>query len=200
MFKSLAGSLRVGALGLALLAGTASLAAAEDLLVPGAQARPAELGSLMAPIEPLVGGESGSTTSVYQVGSSNSAITSVTGSGSLSLIRQSGDNNRAVQAIQGSGTALLLAQGGTNNQVFQASQGNDNFQMVGVSGHDNDIAYVQVGNQLAGVLDVTNSVNTSVFALQTPQSGHYLMPTGISGLQNKTVVVVPGRMYVLPKK
>lgn len=124
----------------------------------------------------------------------------MTGGGNLSLISQSGDNNRAVQAIQGENSTLLLSQGGSNNSVVQASRGDNNFQLVAVSGNNNDVAYLQAGNNLGGALDVRNSQNSSVLAVQTNQSAGFMMPSGISGLNNQVVVVVPGRMYVLPKK
>jgi hypothetical protein len=157
------------------------------------------LNGLIAPIKPLMGGI-GSTASIDQVGQDNRASQFTDGSGNLTLIQQSGANNRAVLAVQGSNSALLLVQGGSNNTVAQVAKGDNDFQFVGVSGHNNQVAYVQVGNELAGALNVTNATNTSVVAFQTPASGHYLMPTGISGLSNSVVVVVPGRMYVIPKK
>ena len=68
-----------------------------------------------------------------------------------------------------------------------------------VSGNNNNVAYLQKGSDLAGALDVTNASNSTVLAIQTPQSGNYLMPTGLRGLQNTVVIIVPGRMYVIPK-
>lgn len=177
-----------------------SLAAAEDLLVSNYETNPAVVQGLMQPILPFVGGSAGSTTGIIQLGDGNYANSSVQGTGSLALIQQAGTSNRAIQAIEGASSAMLLVQGGSNNSVFQASQGNDNFQLVGVSGRNNQIAYIQRGDNLAGALDVRDSVNSTVVAFQTPQSGNYMMPTGLRGLENKTVVVVPGRMYVLPKR
>lgn len=178
--------------------GTAAMAS-ENLLVQNYETNTASVQALMEPILPLVGGTQ-SNTAIIQIGQNNHANSGIEGQGSLSLIQQSGSNNRAVQAIEGSNSALLLVQGGTNNSVLQASQGNDNFQLVGVSGNNNQIAYIQKGDNLAGALDVRDSVNSTVLAIQTPQSGNYMMPTGLRGLENKTVVVVPGRMYVLPKR
>jgi hypothetical protein len=163
---------------------------------PDAQAR---LEVLMQPILPLVAGSAGSTTTINQVGLNNYATAGVEGAANLTVIEQSGSHNRAVQAIQGNNSALLLVQGGTNNNVLQASVGDRNFQMVGVSGQNNNVGYVQMGNDLAGALDVTDAQNATVLAFQTPQSGRYLMPTGLHGLKNATVVIVPGRMYVLPR-
>ncbi len=181
-------------------AAAATTASAEDLLVKDYSTNPAEVNALMAPIQPFLGGESGSTTSIIQLGQGNTANAGIEGTGSLALIQQAGTNNRAVQAIEGHSSALLLVQGGTNNSVVQASRGDNNFQLVGVSGENNQIAYIQDGNSLAGVLDVRDSKNSTVLAIQTAQSGRYMMPTGLRGLENKTVVVVPGRMYVLPKR
>ncbi|MBE7182813.1 MAG: hypothetical protein INR68_00230 [Methylobacterium mesophilicum] len=174
-------------------------ASAEDILVRNSDNAEAEVSALMQSIMPFVNGEAQTTTNIAQIGENNTANSSVKGSSSLSLIQQSGSNNRAVQAIEGANSALLLVQGGTNNNVLQASKGNRNFQMVGVSGNDNNVAYLQAGNDLAGALDVRDSQNSNVLAIQTPQSGRYLMPTGLRGLQNTTVVIVPGRMYVIPK-
>lgn len=177
-------------------------AASQDLIVredfnhPRAQER---LDALMEPILPLMAGDAGSTTSITQIGRHHFASSSIEGAGSLSLIDQSGARNRAVQAIQGNNSALLLVQGGSDNNVLQASIGDDNFQLVGVSGQNNNVGYVQIGNDLAGALDVRGAQNATVLALQTPVSGNYLMPTGLRGLKNATVVIVPGRMYVLRK-
>lgn len=184
----------------ALMAGAQS-ARAENLLV--AQDYETDVGklqSLMEPIAPFVGGDAGSTTSIIQLGASNSADSGITGNGSLAVVQQAGSGNRAVQAIDGNSSALLLVQGGTNNNVVQASRGDNNFQLVGVSGNNNDVAYIQSGDNLAGALDVTNAQNSTVLAIQTPQSGRYMMPSGLSGIQNKVVVVVPGRMYVINKR
>ncbi|MBP1849447.1 hypothetical protein [Rhizobium halophytocola] len=190
------------AVGIALAAATtaATTAKAEDLLVQDYQTDAAAVGALMQPIQPFLGGAQGSTTSIIQLGSANNAAVNIAGNGSLALIQQAGDNNRAIQSIEGSSSALLLAQGGRNNSVVQAAKGNNDFQLVGVSGSDNQVAYVQVGDNLAGALDVRDSTNSTVLAFQTPQSGSYMMPTGLRGLDNKVVVVVPGRMYVLPKR
>lgn len=184
---------------------TTSISAASEIRIVneedygGARAQ-AVVSSLMQPIAPLVAGQAGNTTSIAQIGGGNFASSAITGHSSASLIVQDGSRNRAVQAIEGSNSALLLVQSGTNNNVLQASRGDNNFQLVGVSGSNNDIGYVQIGNDLAGVLDVRNSYNTTVVALQTNQSRNFLMPTGISGLNNAAVVIVPGRMYVLPKR
>ncbi|SON58138.1 hypothetical protein HDIA_4597 [Hartmannibacter diazotrophicus] len=186
---------------LGLLTAGAAPATAEDLLVHGFESAASSAGSLMQPIQPAgAGAATGSTSSIIQLGTDNHATAALTGSGHLAVVQQSGTGNRAMQAIEGTGSTALLVQGGSNNTVAQVSRGNDNFQLVGVSGSNNDVGYVQVGDQLAGVLDVRDAENTSVFALQTPQSGRFLMPTGIRGLENKVVVVVPGRMYVLPKR
>lgn len=176
------------------------IATAENLLVSDYDTNPAAVQGLMQPIMPLLGGSTGSNTGIIQIGSNNHASSGIDGTGSLALIQQAGSNNRAVQAIEGSNSALLLVQGGTNNSVLQASVGDNNFQLVGASGSNNQIAYIQKGDNLAGALDVRDSVNSTVVAIQTPQSGNYMMPTGLRGLENKTVVVVPGRMYVLPKR
>ena len=173
---------------------------AETPMLLGQSTAAVATNALMQPILPLLPSEAGSTTSISQIGNTNFANASATGSGNLSLIQQTGTNNRAVQAVQGNSSAMLLVQGGRNNSVLQASQGDRNFQLVGVSGENNDVAYLQMGNDLAGALDVTNSHNASVLAIQTPQSGRYLMPTGLRGLQNAAVLIVPGRMYVLPKR
>jgi hypothetical protein len=175
-------------------------AQAEGLLISDYDTNPAAVQGLMQPIMPLLGGSTGSNTGIIQLGQSNYANSAIVGGGSLALIQQSGASNRAVQAIEGSNSALLLVQGGTNNSVVQASRGDNNFQLVGVSGNNNQVAYIQSGDNLAGALDVRDSINSTVLAIQTPQSGNYMMPTGLRGLQNKTVVVVPGRMYVLPRR
>ncbi|WP_126009629.1 MULTISPECIES: hypothetical protein [Georhizobium] len=161
---------------------------------------PAIVGQLMEPINPFVSGQAGNTTSIQQIGSYNAATSAIEGHSSASLIDQSGSRNRAVQAIDGHNSALLLVQGGSNNSVVQASRGDNNFQLVGVSGNNNNVGYVQVGSNLAGVLDVRNSVNTNVVAIQTPSSGNFMMPSGLNGLSNANVVIVPGRMYVLPNR
>ncbi len=176
------------------------LVSAESLLVSDYQTNTADVHGLMQPIMPLLGGFTGSNTGIIQIGSNNHANSGIDGTGSLALIQQAGTGNRAVQAIEGNNSALLLVQGGTNNSVLQASAGDNNFQLIGASGSNNQIAYIQKGDNLAGALDVRNSVNSTVVAIQTPQSGNYMMPTGLRGLENKTVVVVPGRMYVLPKR
>lgn len=159
------------------------------------------ISGLMEPILPLVANGASTTTSVLQLGVDNYAASSVSGDASFAGIVQGGDRNRAVQAIQGSNSAMLLVQGGTDNNVFQASAGDNNFQLValGESSKNNNVGYIQVGNELAGALNVGNSQNSTVMALQTEQSGRYLMPAGISGLNNQVVVIVPGRMYVFQK-
>lgn len=185
--------------GAALLILSGGAGSAQQFETVSYQTDVSALNDLMAPIRPLIAGDAQSTTSITQIGEMNQANSGIMGRGSLSVIEQSGTNNRAVQAIEGSNSALLLVQGGTNNSVLQASRGDRNFQLVGVSGNNNNIAYIQSGNDLAGALDVRDSQNSTVIALQTEQSGRYLMPTGLRGLQNKVVVVVPGRMYVLNK-
>jgi hypothetical protein len=191
------------------LAGTAAglliglnTASALDLVSASAaeSSAPAVIGQLMQPISPFVSGQAGNTTSIQQIGSYHSATSAIEGHSSASLIDQSGTRNRAVQAIEGHNSAALLVQGGSNNSVVQASRGDNNFQLVGVSGQNNDIGYIQVGNNLAGVLDVRDSVNTTVVAVQTPSSNNFMMPSGLRGLSNANVVIVPGRMYVLPKR
>jgi hypothetical protein len=174
-------------------------ASAEDLLVKDYETSPTAVQSLMEPIQPFLGGKNGSTTSIIQIGLNNQVSTEIQGQGSLAVVQQAGQNNRAVQSITGSSSALLLVQGGSNNSVLQASRGNNNFQLVGVSGNNNEVAYVQDGDNLAGALDVRDSTNSTVLAYQTPQSGRYMMPSGLRGLENKVVVVVPGRMYVINK-
>ncbi len=153
---------------------------------------------IMAPIAPLLGG-AGSTTLISQVGADNTATAMANGAGSLALIAQQGDGNAAYQSVVGNNSAALLLQGGTGNSVLQMIKGDRDVQLVGVSGANNQVAYLQYGNDLAGALDVTNSNNSAVFALQTEQSGRYLMPSGFSGLNNQVVIIVPGRMYVLPR-
>lgn len=191
-----------GLAGICIAAGVfaaSSASAAEPYLLDQNAAAPI-VGALMEPIAPFTGGKSGSTTSILQFGDSNHASSDVAGNGSLSVIQQSGINNRASQHIDGNNSALLLVQGGSNNSVFQAAKGDNDFQLVGVSGRDNKVAYIQNGDNLAGALDVRNAQNATVVAIQTPQSGNYLMPTGLNGIKNATVVVVPGRMYVFPKR
>jgi hypothetical protein len=173
-------------------------ASAQEIKLLDQDAAAPIIGALMQPISPFAMGQAQTTTSITQIGENNFATSSVEGKSSLSLIEQSGTRNRAVQAIEGHNSALLLVQGGTNNNVLQASRGNNNFQLVGVSGQNNNVGYVQVGDNLAGVLDVRGSTNSTVIAVQTPQSGNYMMPTGLRGLQNTAVVIVPGRMYVIP--
>jgi hypothetical protein len=176
-----------------------SPAAAENLMVGTGGGILADTPSLMAPVASITGDVGTGRSAISQNGIGNFADSSVTGAGNLSLIAQEGSNNRAIQTIEGANTALLLAQGGSNNSVLQASKGDNNFQAVAVSGSNNDIAYIQAGNNLGGILDVRNAQNSSVVALQTNQSAGFLMPSGISGLKNQMVVVVPGRMYGLPK-
>jgi hypothetical protein len=157
---------------------------------------PEQLGIVLTPLtqlKPLTG--SGSTTMISQIGNTNFANAGVEGTGNAAMIAQSGTNNRAVQAIQGSNSAMLLVQSGNDNNVLQASKGSNNAQMLGVSGSNNDVAYLQVGNDLAGAMNVGGS-NSAVFALQTPGSGNYMMPSGLTGLKDQVVIVVPGRMYV----
>jgi len=190
----------------AVILAVAPAARAENLLVqpdqtPGlldADKAGPILNSLMTPVQPFVSGNGGSTTSIQQIGLNNYANSAIDGNGSLALIQQSGTNNRATQAINGSNSAALLVQGGSDNSVVQAINGDRDFQLVGVSGSNNQIAYVQNGNDLAGALTIGGSNNT-VLAIQTPASGRYLMPVGINGLSNATVVIGPGKMYVFPK-
>jgi hypothetical protein len=190
---------RIAALFLTASVAFVAPARAEDLLVKDYETSPAAVQSLMEPIQPFLGGQNGSTTSIIQIGLNNQVNTDTQGQGSLAVVQQAGQNNRAVQSITGNSSALLLVQGGTNNSVLQASRGNNNFQLVGVSGNNNEVAYVQDGDNLAGALDVRDSTNSTVLAYQTPQSGRYMMPSGLRGLENKVVVVVPGRMYVINK-
>jgi hypothetical protein len=190
-----------GLAGVCIAAGIAfasSAFAAEPFLLDQNSAAPI-VGSLMEPIQPFVAGSGSSTTSILQLGNGGYASSDVSGKGSLSVIQQSGVNNRAVQSIDGNNSAALLVQGGSNNSVLQAQKGDNDFQLVGVSGNNNQVAYIQKGDNLAGALDVRNAQNATVVAIQTPQSGNYLMPSGLNGIQNATVVVVPGRMYVFPK-
>lgn len=142
-------------------------------------------------------GQSGTSNSVYQsINNGTSTTSDIAALGNLALVTQTGANNRAVQVIEGSGSSTLLVQGGSNNSVFQGSYGDRNFQLVGVSGNNNQVAYVQAGNNLNGVLDVRNSTNSSVVAMQTDRSARYLMPVGLRGLNNQIAIIVPGRMYV----
>jgi hypothetical protein len=198
--------LAAGAAVAAILA-IAPVARAENLLVSSDGSTPGLLdadkaapilNSLMTPVQPFVSGNGGSTTSIQQIGVNNYATSGIDGNGSLAVIQQSGTNNRAVQAINGSNSAALLVQGGSDNSVVQAINGDRDFQLVGVSGNNNQIAYVQNGDDLAGALTIGGSNNT-VLAIQTPASGRYLMPVGINGLSNATVVIGPGKMYVFPK-
>jgi hypothetical protein len=155
-----------------------------------------ELDLILAPLTQLQSSlNANSTTMITQIGDTNFAHAGVQGAGNLAIIAQSGSNNRAVQAIQGNNSAMLLVQSGSGNNVLQASTGNNNTQLLGVSGTSNDVAYLQVGNGLAGAMDVGGE-NSAVFALQTPKSGNYLMPSGLTGLKDQVVIVVPGRMYV----
>ncbi|KQY26708.1 hypothetical protein ASD31_00400 [Rhizobium sp. Root482] len=192
-------SKHIAALLLATSVVFSAAAKAEDLLVRDYETSPAAVQSLMEPIQPFLGGDAGSTTSIIQLGVGNQANSAIDGQGSLAIVQQAGTNNRAVQSITGNSSALLLVQGGTNNTVLQASRGDNNFQLIGVSGDNNHVAYVQNGDNLAGALDVRDSQNSTVLAYQTPQSGRYMMPSGLRGLDNKVVVVVPGRMYVINK-
>ncbi len=189
---------RAAAVGAAML--SAPLAYAQGIELLDQQTAGSLITPLMEPISPFVNGDARTTTSITQLGENNYASSSVTGESNFAVIGQAGSRNRAVQAIQGHNSAMLLVQGGTNNNVLQASRGDNNFQLVGVSGNNNNVGYVQIGDNLAGALDVTNASNSTVVALQTPDSGRFLMPTGLRGLQNTTVVIVPGRMYVIPKR
>jgi hypothetical protein len=152
--------------------------------------------ALMTPIQPFLLGP-GSTSLINQTGTNNVSTASIVGSGNLTLLQQAGSNNRSIQSIEGSGSAALLFQNGNDNNVVQASTGDHNFQLVNVEGNSNDIAYIQAGNSLAGALNVEGS-NSTVVALQT-SSNRYLMPSGLRGLENKVVVIVPGRMLVIDK-
>ena len=71
--------------------------------------------------------------------------------------------------------------------------------LVGVSGNNNNVGYIQSGNDLAGVLNVQGA-NSNVLAFQNQNSANFLMPNKVSNLNNATVVIVPGRMYVFPHK
>lgn len=195
-FKRTLGTLAAAAAFLSV----ASAGSAQEFQALQFDTNPIEVNALIEPIRPLIAGNGGSTSTINQVGLGNYGTAAIAGNGSLAMIEQAGSNNRAVQAIEGSNSALLLVQGGTNNNVLQASNGDRNFQLVGVSGNNNNVAYIQKGNDLAGALDVRNSQNSTVIALQTEQSGRYMMPSGLRGLENKVVVVVPGRMYVLNKR
>lgn len=168
-------------------------------LLPQDQAKPI-LTHLMQPVQPFIEGNAATTTTIAQIGATNYASSYAEGTSNLSAIAQAGSNNRAAHAIQGSNSALLLVQGGSNNNVLQASVGDGNFQLVGVSGHNNNVGYVQIGNELAGALNVSNARNSNVIAIQTPGSAQYLMPTGLHGLRNHTVIIGPGRMHVIPHR
>lgn len=183
---------------LALALASAPAFASEPLLMDAGNSASTVI-SLMSPIAAYAAPNAGSSTQILQLGTDNSATSGVNGRNSLSVIQQSGINNRAVQAVEGDNSALLLVQGGSNNTVSQVAKGNNDFQLVGVSGNNNQVAYVQAGDNLAGVLDVRNAQNTTVLAIQTQQSGNYLMPTGLNGLSNANVVIVPGKMYVFKK-
>lgn len=196
--KRVYGTVRAAALAAAML--SAPLASAEGIKLLDQETAGSLISPLMEPISPFVNGDARTTTSITQLGNDNYASASVTGESNLAVIGQAGSRNRAVQAIEGHNSAMLLVQGGSNNNVLQASRGDNNFQLVGVSGSNNNVGYVQVGDNLAGALDVTNASNSTVVALQTPASGRYLMPTGLRGLQNTTVIIVPGRMYVIPRR
>lgn len=191
--------LRNALLGVAFSLTVVPHTSAETPMLLDSPAAAVAVGALMQPIVPLLPTGPGSTTSISQFGDDSFASSSITGNGSLSLIQQGGTNNRAIQSIEGNSSAMLLVQGGRNNSVVQASRGDNNFQLVGVSGENNNVGYLQMGDNLQGALDVTNARNTDVLAIQTPHSAQYLMPTGLRGLQNASVVIVPGRMYVLRK-
>lgn len=198
MFGIFVKARRVGAIA-ALVGGLVFSGNANALeLIQNSANATASLNALMQPIQPFLTGAAQTTSSITQIGRSNFASSNVSGASNLSVIDQGGERNRAIQAIQGSNSALLLVQGGRDNSVVQAAIGDRNFQLVGVSGNNNSVAYVQVGNDLAGALDVTNASNATVLALQTPQSGRYLQPTGLRGIQNAVVIIGPGRMYVFP--
>jgi len=156
--------------------------------------------TLFAPVHGLrqsLAGQ-GSATLISQIGDGNFATANLVGSGNLAAISQTGAGNRAAQIIEGSNSALLLVQGGAGNSVIQASQGDHNLQLLGVSGAGNQVAYLQHGNNLAGLLNV-GGVNSAVLAVQTNDSGRYLMPQGLSGLNNQIVIIGPGRMYVFDR-
>ncbi|SDG27153.1 hypothetical protein [Pelagibacterium luteolum] len=196
--------------GLAAIALTVSVALGDDIIslydqpapgwydVPVTEGGIALLESVKSALSPFTSEGAPNTTMINQLGDDLFAQSGITGNSNLSYINQTGTNNRAVQAMVGNGNALLLHQGGENNTVLQASIGNDNLQMVGVEGNSNEVAYIQAGNDLAGAISV-GGVNSSVLAVQTQASGSYLMPTGIGGLQNHVVVIVPGRMYIFDK-
>lgn len=161
---------------------------------------PNQIIPLLAPVQALRPGEApgaGSTTMISQLGTGNFATAGIVGANSATAITQSGENNRAVQAIQGNNSAMLLVQSGTGNNVVQSSIGNNNTQLLGVSGTNNDVAFLQVGNHLGGAMAVGGE-NSAVVALQTGNH-NFMMPSGINGLKNQVVVVVPGRMYVFNK-
>ena len=200
MTRFIARIIQASAVAAVILMGAQTIASAQEFQSLQFNSNPVEVNALIEPIRPLIAGNGGSTSTINQVGVGNYATAAIAGRGSLTLIEQAGSNNRAVQAIEGSNSAMLLVQGGTNNNVLQASSGDRNFQLVGVSGNNNNVAYIQKGDDLAGALDVRNSQNSTVIALQTEQSGRYLMPSGLRGLENKVVVVVPGRMYVMNKR
>lgn len=158
---------------------------------------PSVIGPLLLPVQALRPDTVGSTTMISQIGENNFANAAIAGANNAAIIAQSGSNNRAIQAIQGSNSAMLLVQSGSGNNVLQASVGTNNTQLLGVSGTRNDVAFLQVGDDLGGAMSVGGQ-NSAVVALQT--GGHnYMMPTGINGLKNQVVVIVPGRMYVFNK-
>jgi hypothetical protein len=158
---------------------------------------PAVIAPLLVPAQNLRTNGTGSTTMISQLGTGNFASAGIIGSNSAAAITQSGSNNRAVQAIQGSDSAMLLVQSGEGNSVVQTSIGHDNTQLLGVSGTNNDVAFVQVGDHLGGAMSVGGQ-DSAVVALQTGNN-NYMMPSGINGLKNQVVVIVPGRMYVFNK-
>jgi hypothetical protein len=193
---SLAGAAFAATLSLASLA----VEAHADPLWTTFESTPADIdtvNALMSPIQPYLSAP-GSTSLVNQSGVGNTSTASIVGSGNLTLLQQSGSNNHSIQAIEGAGSAALLFQNGNDNNVLQASTGDNNFQLVNVQGSNNDIAYIQAGNELAGVLDVSGR-NSSVVALQTSKTPNYLMPSGLHGLKDQVVVIVPGRMLVINK-
>lgn len=162
--------------------------------LPQSQAQQA-LGTMQAPVLPLINQGDSSFAIISQSGANNSAQTTTIGARNLAYMRQTGSNNKAIQAIAGSGNALLLNQSGSDNAVVQAAVGNDNFQFVNVAGRGNGVAYLQAGDELAGALNV-GGTNSTVVALQTPNSDRFLMPVGLTGLKDQVVIIVPGRMYV----
>lgn len=199
MYKWLKGAVAGGvALGATVAAANAQVFDLVDVNDPQAENK---VSALMEPILPFVASGASTTTSIVQLGDTNYALVLTDGQSNYGAIVQEGARNRVVQAIQGSNSAALLVDGGVGNSVLQASIGNDNFQAValGKDSSNNEVGYVQVGNSLAGALNVGNSRNSTVVTLQTPASGNFLMPTGINGLQDKIVVIVPGRMYVFSK-